>query len=247
MHSFAGTPVQFVSYWETAPGATMPPHIALSIVSIRRALGDSFLLLTPQSTPTFIGHDHLRKKWRFDYLGFKLSPDIESIVARSDFIRMAYVYRYGGVWIDADTLLLKNPTARLFPEGLTHKLHWLSEALFASLPGNPLLGRAVASSLCERAHKWGDPGGIKEIVTQSPEQLTIIPGSTVDPGYRPLYNFATCDVLRQRNLPAQEFLINDIDILKLYNTYISRTTSKQQTVEEFLADGTLLAKIFLLV
>lgn len=225
----------------------MPPYVALAIISMRRALGESFLLLTPQSTPALIGGDYLDKPWGFESLGFRLAPGIESIVAKSDFIRMAYVYRHGGVWIDADTILLENPVAKLFPEGLTQKLHWYAECLFGSLPGNPLLGQAVATSLGERAHGWGDPGGIKKMIDQQPEQLTIIPSSVVDPGYRPLYNFATCGVMRRRDISAEEFLVNDIKVLKLYNTYFNRTTSKQQSVEQFLANKTLLAKLFLYV
>lgn len=223
----------------------MPPYVALSLVSMQRALGECFKLLTPESVPALIGSAYLKKSWGFKSLNFKLPPDIESIVARSDFIRMAYVYQHGGVWIDADTLMLRNPAANFFPEGLSEKLHWYSEALFGSLPGNPILGEAVTTALGERIYGWGDPGGIKKLVAQRPDQLTIISSNVVDPGYRPLYNFATCDVMRQRAISVEEFLINDIDILKLYNTYFTRTTNKQQSVEEFLTDETLLAKLFL--
>ncbi len=38
--------VRYVSYWETAPGHSMPPYTALALVSIQRALGEKFLLLT---------------------------------------------------------------------------------------------------------------------------------------------------------------------------------------------------------
>jgi len=212
---------------------------------MQRALGKCFQLLTPESVPELIGSAYLNRSWGFKSLKFKLAPDIKSIVARSDFIRMAYVYQHGGVWIDADTLMLNNPTVNLFPDGLSKKLHWYSEVLFGSLPGNPILGEAVTTSLGEHAHGWGDPGGIKKLVEQMPDQLMIIPSSVVDPGYRPRYNFVTCNVMRQRDISVGEFLVSDINILKLYNTYFTRTTNKQQSVEEFLAGGTLLAKLFL--
>lgn len=225
----------------------MPPYVALAIVSMQRALGESFQLLTPQLVPALIGTDFLDKSWGFTSLGFNLAPDIEALIAKSDFIRMAYIYYHGGIWIDADTLLLDNPSEKLFPEGLTPKLHWYSEAFFGSLAGNQLLGEAVANSLDQQHHRWGNPGGIKEIVAQRPDQLTIIPSNVVDPGYRPLYNFVTCDVMRRCDITVETFLVNDIDILKLYNTYFTRTSNRQQSVAEFLADETLLAKLFLYV
>ncbi|MBN0203745.1 hypothetical protein JTL45_34785, partial [Pseudomonas aeruginosa] len=100
-------------------------------------------------------------------LPFTLAEGIEAIVAKSDFIRMAFVHQHGGAWVDADTLFLRDPTSSLFPAGLSHKLHWNSECIFASQPGNPLLARALATGLEGGAHTWGNPGRIKDIVAQS--------------------------------------------------------------------------------
>lgn len=235
-----------MSYWETAPGATVPPYVALAIVSMQRALGDAFLLLTPRCAPERIGTDFLRKPWGFEPLAFEMDAGIKSIVAKSDYIRMAYVYRHGGAWIDADTLLFRDPTRSLFPEGLTSNLHWYSEALFGSQKGNPLLGRAVDAALSQSVHPWANPGGIKTIVAGASEQLTAIPARALDPGYRPLYNFSTCDVMRSREVAVDDFITApDVEILKLYNTYFTRTSTHLPSVEQFLDDGTLLARLFL--
>lgn len=246
MISFEGQTVRYVSYWETAPATSMPPYVALAIVSMQRALGNAFQLLTPQSIPDLIGTDFQRKSWDFEPLAFEMVSDIKAIVAKSDYIRMAYVHRHGGVWLDADTILFCDPTMSLFPGGLTSKLHWHSEALFGSLKGNALLGHAIDAVLSQKKHPWGDPGGIKVIVTHAPEQLSIIPASVLDPGYRPLYNFSTCEVMRSREVKLDEFITApNVDILKLYNTYFTRTSTQLPTVEQFLCEGTLLAKLFL--
>ncbi len=238
--------MRYVSYWETAPGTSMPPYVALAIVSMQRALGSAFQLITPQSVPELIGTDFLRKSWDFEPLEFEMVSGIKAIVAKSDYIRMAYVHRHGGVWLDADTLLFRDPTMSLFPEGLTSNLHWHSEALFGSRKGNALLGRAIDAALSQKAHHWGDPGGIKAIVARSSEQLSIIPTLVLDPGYRPLYNFSTCDVMRSREITVDEFITApNVDILKLYNTYFTRTSTRLPSVEQFLAEGTLLAELFL--
>lgn len=65
----------------------------------------------------------------------------------------------------------------------------------------------------------------------------IIPGGVVDPGYQPRYSFANCEVMRRR----------DVDLLKLYNTVSRRTCTRLETVAEFLASGTLLANLLLLL
>lgn len=223
----------------------MPPYVALAIVSMERVLGDSLILLTPKSVPELIGSEYLDKSWDFTPLEFTFDSGIRSVVARSDFIRMAYVYNNGGVWIDADTILLRNPIKKLFPDGLTSKLHWYSEVLFGSLPKNSLLKQAIKTAWGQNAQAWGNPGEIKSIIASHPECITVIPSSIVDPGYRPIYNFGSCDVMRRCDIEVESFLINDIDILKLYNTYFTRTTEKQQSVAEFLAGNTLLAKLFL--
>lgn len=122
----------------------MPAYVALALVSMRRALGERFQLLTPRSVQGLIDPRILGKPWSFEPLPFTLAEGIEAIVAKSDFIRMAFVHQHGGAWVDADTLFLRDPTSSLFPAGLSYKLHWHSECIFASQPGNPCLpGRCL--------------------------------------------------------------------------------------------------------
>ncbi|WP_224032550.1 glycosyltransferase [Paraburkholderia caribensis] len=224
----------------------MPPYVALAIVSMQHALGDAFQLLTPRCLPEWIGTDYLARDWCFEPLVFEMDHGIRRIVAKSDFIRMAFVHRHGGAWIDADTLLLRDPTASLFPHGLSAKLHWAGEALFGSQPGNLLLDQAIAEMAHRPAHRWGDPGGIRASVAAEPQSVVPIPARCFDPGYRPFYNFTTCDVMMRRDLDVSAFLVSPgTDVLKLYNTYFTRTRSSLPTVAHFLDEGSLLARLFL--
>lgn len=243
--SRADESIRYVSYWENAPGQPMPPYVALSLASIRRGLGERFQLLTPNSVQDLVEPRVLQKAWAFEPLPFTLAEGVEEIVAKSDFIRMAYVQRHGGVWIDADTLLLRDPTHVLFPEGLSHRLHWHSECLFASRPGNGLLAQVLCGAMEEGAHAWGNPGRIKDVVAQAPEDVVPISGALFDPGFRPLYNFSSCEVMRRQDLAAGQFLLADVALLKLYNTYFRRTASFEDSVAQFLVGGTLLARLFL--
>ena len=236
---------RYVSYWENAPGQTMAPYVALALVSMRRALGDRFLLLTPQMLENAIDPAVVDKRWAFEPLSFTLATGIEEIVAKSDFIRMAWVQQHGGVWLDADTLMLGDPTDILFPDGLTTKLHWHSECIFGSQPGNPLLARALAIGLAKERHAWGNPGCIKDLVPQAPEQVINISGECIDPGYRPQYNFTSCEVMHRTDLAVDSFLLRPVALLKLYNTYFRRTANRIESVAEFLANGSLLTRLYL--
>lgn len=243
MSSLANMP--YVTYWEHAPGNPMPPYVALALVSMRRVLEDRLLLLTPSTITDYIEPEILNKAWKFESLDFTLANDIEAIVAKSDFIRMAYVHRYGGIWIDADTLFLRDPSDTVFPNGISAKLHWYSECLFGSLPGNQLLAQALRQGMSTHNHAWGNPGGIKDIIANADTGLEVIPGEVVDPGYKPRYSFATCEVMIRRDVDVTDFLVRDVSLLKLYNTYFRRINVHMKTVAEFLASGTLLANLFL--
>lgn len=247
MNKSAWTSVRYVSYWENAPGQVMPAYVTLALISMRKALGERFLLLTPRTVLDLIDPRILDKVWAFEPLPFTLTEGIEAIVAKSDFIRMAFVHRYGGAWVDADTLFFRDPTNVLFPSGLSRKLHWYSECIFASQPGNPLLAQALATGLDGDAHTWGNPGRIKDLVEQADGDLVPIAGDVVDPGYCPRYNFASCEVMRRQDVSVEDFLLTDVPLLKLYNTYFRRTAKRIESVAEFLAGGTLLAKLFLYI
>lgn len=237
--------VPYVTYWEHARGQPMPPYVALALVSMRRVLGQRLLLLTPRTVAYYLGPDILDRAWAFEPLAFTLAEGVEAIIAKSDFIRMAFVHRHGGIWVDADTLFLRDPTETIFPSGVSGKLHWYSECLFASLPGNSLLAQALHQGMGTRAHAWGNPGCIKEIVARAGEGLVPITDEVVDPGYHPRYGFANCEVMRRQDVGVADFLRRDVALLKLYNTYFRRTCARLETVAEFLASGTLLANLFL--
>ena len=223
----------------------MPPYVALALVSMRRVLGGRLLLLTPSTIDDYLGPDVLDKAWTFEPLAFSLADGIKAIIAKSDFIRMAFVHRHGGIWVDADTLFLRDPSDAVLPYGVSAKLHWYSECLFASLPGNLLLAQALRQGMSTRAHAWGNPGGIKDIVASAGDGLVVIPGEVVDPGYQPRYSFSNCEVMRRRDVGVADFLRRDVALLKLYNTYFRRTCARLETVAEFLTGGTLLANLFL--
>jgi hypothetical protein len=236
----------FVSYWETVPGRTMPPYLALALGWTRHVLGDAFHLLTPRNIATAIGNAHLHKDWRFGGLAFDATSAATAVVAKSDYIRLAYVLEHGGVWLDADTILFAHLSPTVFPEVLDARLHWYSEALFGARAGHELIRLAVRNCLADTSHEWGNPGGIRAAIAKHEDAVVHIPQHNFDPGYRPVYNFRTCDIMLDRMIPAERFLSNaGLKVLKLYNTYFSRSSMGSMSIDEFLDSDFLLARIFL--
>ncbi len=96
-------------YWENAPGNTEPPAvISLAMQTIIKHNKRSF-------------HVHfLNEKNVFTYLP-DLRRDLDTkltIPQKSDYIRYRLLYKYGGIWLDADTIVFKD----LLP--LLYKLRW---------------------------------------------------------------------------------------------------------------------------
>lgn len=81
-------------YWENKPGSRKPDYLSLCQETIERNAGAYELRV-------------LNEKTIHDYLEL---PDIvfrlEDIAHRADYIRFHLLHRYGGVWLDADVVLL---------------------------------------------------------------------------------------------------------------------------------------------
>lgn len=238
--------MKFVSFWQNPPAQRMPPYVALALVSMQRVLGADFVLLREADLTMVLGSDLQDKDWRFGNLEFAGDPGALSIVAKSDFIRMAYVCRHGGYWFDADTIALADPRPYLSAGQPGDRLHWYSEALFGATPGHALLAAAIADCRGAERQSWGNPGGIRNLIEAAPAMITPIPYTLLDPGYDPAYRFTTCDVMLDTDIPVERFLRNSTAVLlKLYNTYFSRTPIGTMSVRQFLSSKTLLARLFL--
>ena len=51
--------------------------------------------------------------------------------------------------------------------------------------------------------------------------------------------------MRRTDIEVSDFLLRDVSMLKLYNTWFKRTAIRDESVAEFLGEGTLLSRIFL--
>ena len=236
--------MKLYTYWENAPGRVMPPYVALCIATMQRWMGERFQLLTPNSIVS-LGPVAMRKRWDFEPLPFAHASTHLAIVAKSDYVRLAWIARHGGMWLDADMILV-GPLDDLLSAALrSDRLHWSSEAFFAAAPGCAILREAAESALAARLQAWGSPGGVRELIEARPDEVEMLDQRLLDPGSNPPYGFQTCETMLSTVRPVETFLTNpDMCVLKLYNTYFSRS-ALNTSVESFLASRTLLARVFL--
>lgn len=236
------------SYWQSPSYiSSPPPYILLGLASAKFVLGDNFQLLTSSSVIDIIGENHESKLWKFSGEIDTKKQELMSIVAKSDYIRMAVMEKVGGMWIDADTIFLKDYAdffEKLLPSN--NNLAWHSEQFFGAASENQIIKEACSNMLASDVQKWGNPGDLKNLITSRSEIVTNIPYSLVTPGFVPEYTYNTRDIMLDSNISADEFLLNSKQhILKLYNTPFSGTVYGNMSVSDFLNQDILLTKIFL--
>lgn len=85
-------------YWELVNGATSPPEYIKLCMDIMKKNGDRYFNVI-----------FLNEKTIFNYLP-DLRKDINDlpIALKTDYIRVRLLYQYGGLWIDADTIVMSN-------------------------------------------------------------------------------------------------------------------------------------------
>jgi len=76
--------------------------------------------------------------------------------------------------------------------------------------------------------------------------ISPIPINFVDPGYKPAYCAGNWDVMFDKTVSSETFLINpEIKIIKFYNSNWRQFENSYEPIEEFLRSGSLMSKLFL--
>ena len=239
--------MQVYSFWQTASFASRPPpYVLLGLASMRMVLGNGFTLLTDthglvQALPD------IAKDWKFRDERDAQRAEVMGIVAKSDYIRMGVIGETGGFWLDADTIAIRDFRRELDEAAVgAGRLIWHSEQFFGCAPHNSILARACETMRRAPLQQWGNPGGIKDLIESARDQVQKIDFTLVDTGTEPPYSYATRDVMLSSELIPSEVLKNPRQcLLKLYNTPFSQTAYAAMSVEEFLAQGILLSRVFL--
>jgi len=123
-------------YWENRPNCQRPPYLDLALETIKRHSGSyDVILLNEESVKDFIR-----------------VPDIVSrfseIAHKADYIRFHLLYKYGGVWLDSDIVLLRN-----IEEAIEPYIENYDYIGYGETYGEPLVGFMACQKGCKLLEK----------------------------------------------------------------------------------------------
>jgi len=93
------------TYWETPKGSSKPGYISVCEETITKHCSKHFTVnhITPKNLRKFL--PDLNE--RVYQVGYDTNP-VHTVTARSNYIRAALLKKYGGVWLDSDTLVIRD-------------------------------------------------------------------------------------------------------------------------------------------
>jgi GR25 family glycosyltransferase involved in LPS biosynthesis len=86
------------SYWQVKPNSVMPPYIKVCFDTFKKHCEENYEIII------------LNEKTVYKYLP-NLRTDLDqlpSLAHKTDYIRVALLYHYGGLWLDADTIVIND-------------------------------------------------------------------------------------------------------------------------------------------
>jgi hypothetical protein len=227
--------MKVIAYWEKVDvDASVPWHILLCLASMRLVFSDNFLLLTPKNVDQYIGEEYKNKYWSF---GTKEESESQqkkvSIVAKSDYIRMKYIYEHGGFWFDSDALCVGDPK-NLLDMLNNYQIVWGYEAFFGSRKGNAAFKTASNNMLEMPCQIWGNPGLIKSLVEGSNDSsIAYIPNNFLNPRTNSSYSWQDTSILFSEKISPHEFLSDDQVFLHLFNKFTEKKVKENKLSNNF--------------
>lgn len=159
-------PITVWTYWENPPGLTTPPYLELCFNSMSKYCNTNnfeFKLVDDLSIHSLL------PELREDLCKLKVSSKPrENISIKADYIRAKLLQEYGGIWLDADTIVMRAPDEiiplldqkdflyRTQHEGLA------SVGVMASIPNGTLINEYIKQQDTlidsKKTLSWGENG-----------------------------------------------------------------------------------------
>lgn len=144
------------TYWQNAPGKSMPPYVALCMETWKKAIPDVEIVV--------IDHENLFQ-WVEPYFDMPTFLRL-SLPQQSDVVSYSVLFQHGGVFLDADTIITKDFFMEV--EGFAQdKVHFFgvpdSQTLHmafmaAPTPHHPALMACIELAYAELCHMQKTPG-----------------------------------------------------------------------------------------
>lgn len=227
-------------YWDNPPGVTRPGYIDLCWETIEQ---------------------HKPPGWEVRVVNFKtvrdyipdLSPNFNSIKVlahRADVARAALISKYGGMWCDSDTLVVRS---------LTHMTDYLEDneevyygwkprqpsiGIFATKPGAPLItawNQRITKRLRRRltGKSWGEVGYNLLWPAAKSIKYVQLPSTTSSP-----VHWTNAAIFASVRATPQDVVFDDTFAISLFNQHLRKYLGSQ-SAKEILAGDTLLKKLIL--
>jgi len=241
------------NYWENRPGTSLPPHILLCREVLRHQCPQCTIhLVTPANVHQYLP-DLDPRIWQITLHNNSQNP----IAVRCAFIRAFLLERYGGLYVDADCIALKDYSEAFnITEGYdffamrrtSAKSKHISIGFYGSQAGGKII-TAYADALrqtlqAKTVFRWGEVGAhlLTPIVDRNLERVFLFREEQIHPIVAE-HQYLLTDA----NLSIQENIPNDALCLMLFHRIfeqkINDVTFSQSTAEDLFLGQSFLSKV----
>ena len=99
------------TYWSNVYDDRMPPYLRLCLDTIKtQCHGADVVLVTPENMHDFLDDSDIKVDLSCIEMRDPANP---AVSLRTDYIRVALLRKYGGLWVDIDCVMLRNPVELL--------------------------------------------------------------------------------------------------------------------------------------
>jgi hypothetical protein len=244
-------------YWANVADSQMPPYLELCLETIRRQARDTrVIVVTPETLSIYLTTDDIP----FDLARIEMrDPTKPAVALQADYIRVALLKKYGGLWVDIDCIMLKDPACLCRRLLETHDFVAMRKTsqrsqhvpvnFFASRRGGRIItaykariDEVVANKLAaSEKFGWTDLGAdpLTAIVNDNPSDVALLDEAMIHP-----FDFREKNLL-QRVDPLFDLdgrLTEDTLCCMLFNSVFTIET-RAMPREMVLTSGTLIGRM----
>jgi mannosyltransferase OCH1-like enzyme len=233
-------------YWENRPNCKRPPYLDLAFETIKHYSGNyDVVLLNEESVKNFIRIPGVVSRF-------------SEIAHKADYIRFNLLYKYGGVWLDSDIILLRN-----IEEAIEPYIENYDYIGYGETYGKPLVGFMACQKGCKLLEKQ-----IKSVdtVLHKKQKQQPLPGRIelrwTEIGAEILWNIAdnyeyyhheNCmlapthwqdwEIFNREDIDIDKYLSHNPFAVMLYNQMMFESF-ENVSIEEIIDGNTLLSNLF---